>query len=118
MRQLLAAQRNSRWFAQAPTVMAPPLSPHHRRWYFARDALRRWVDVFRILGLDPEVFLLNPQRGHQRLRCSQIERVFAAKPQGTTPMTQVLQQALTGRADAARPLLVLGLTDGEADDMT
>ena len=98
-----------------------PLSPHHSRWYFARDALRRWRSVFSILRLDPPTYLLNGARGvaGNRVACSQLDTVFAHQPGGRTPMTEVLCQVLGEHQREAghRPLLLLVLTDGEANDM-
>merc|ERR1719469_1305145 len=68
---------------------------------------------------------------------SQVEYIFSQQPQGSTPMTDALLSALTGvhatrglqynngvggynfgpRMATQRPKLVLGITDGEANDM-
>lgn len=113
MRQLMANRRGSLSSAM-PTVAPSPLSPTHRRWYFARDALRRWWHVFQVLGIDPPLYLLNGPC----TRCSQLEHVFARQPSGTTPMTQALQAAVGNSASSqGRSALVLVITDGEADDM-
>jgi hypothetical protein len=102
--------------------IAPPnslLSPHHRRWFFARDALLRWMEVYKILGIDPWVYLLNSGPMSGKVRGSQLSTVFAQQPQGRTPMTQTLELALSDHLAEARnrPLLLLVVTDGEADDM-
>ena len=61
-----------------PAPPNSPISPTHRRWFFARDALQRWRQAFTIMGLDPDVYLLNSMRGvaRNRLRCSQLDGVF------------------------------------------
>jgi len=104
-----------------PAPPNSPISPTHRRWYFARDALQRWRQAFSIMGLDPDVYLLNSMRGvvRNRLRCSQLDGVFKQRPGGGTPMTEVLRQALGEHQSEAgsRPLLLLVITDGEANDM-
>jgi len=124
MRGLLSSKWTS-WRSR-PTAVAPsPLNPHRRRWFFARDALRRWKQVFEIIGLDPWVYLLNPPSGGgvpQRCLLSQVERIFSRPPEGRTPMAEALQWALADRErDSAgrgtRGLLLLALTDGEANDM-
>jgi len=131
MRQLFAQRRGFMSGAQ-PSTAAAPLSPFHRRWYFARDAMRRWGAVFNILGIDPPMYLLNRtaavsySRGG-KLRCSQMEQVFAQPPGGGTPMTEAIASALADHLEAARtpqgtvdphkPCLILVITDGEANDM-
>lgn len=121
--QGLLTSRSSAWGRAQPAVAPSPISPHCRRWFFARDALRRWGAVFRILQMDPVIQLLNPLPGRpgDTMRMSQLEEVFRMQPAGTTPMTEALQKILGSRAPgtdvAARPLLVLALTDGEANDM-
>merc|ERR1712146_631947 len=78
------------------------------------------------MGMDPDLYLLNNQGGSSRLVCSEIEhRVFNHQPGGTTPMTQALQRAIGDhlrahpreRGNGGRLLLLLVITDGEADDM-
>lgn len=101
----------------SPSPATGGLSPHYRRWYHARETLRRWKVVYDILCLDPLVYLLNPTGKNVRL--SEIESVFANSPQGTTPMTEtlatVLRDARQGGEDNS--LLILVLTDGEANNM-
>merc|ERR1711871_116669 len=108
--------------ARRNMALAPPNSPHspfHRRWFFARDALMRWMQVYGILGIDPWVYLLNACREGSKVRGSQLARIFQTHPQGRTPMAEVIQQALQEHLneDAGRSLLLLVLTDGEADNM-
>jgi len=103
--------------------LRPPqggLSPFHRRWYHARDLLRHWATVYGILGLDPYVYLLNRQPGWgTKCRLSIMESIFALPPQGGTPMPQALMSAIQDHAQECNEttLLLLGLTDGEANDM-
>jgi len=96
-------------------------SPHHRRWHFARDALVRWRAIFDVLGIDPFVYLLNGMSGVNgtKVYSSELDRVFANRPGGGTPMSEALLRALgEHNAEAGgRTLLLLVLTDGEANDM-
>eukprot|EP00927_Polykrikos_kofoidii_P048034 TRINITY_DN42273_c0_g1_i1.p1 TRINITY_DN42273_c0_g1~~TRINITY_DN42273_c0_g1_i1.p1 ORF type:complete len:546 (-),score=75.63 TRINITY_DN42273_c0_g1_i1:71-1708(-) len=94
-----------------------PISPNHRRWFFARDALRRWMQVFEILGIDPEVILLNGNGFGFRHRGSGLESIFAGFPSGSTPMTETLEQALYGCDVPGKTTLLLVVTDGEANNM-
>jgi len=116
------------WFASnsgAAATMSLPRdgpSPFKSRWWFARDAMRKWMAIYRILGLDPWTYLLNrqPGIGGAKFRCSQLEQVFTRQPSGGTAMTEALEGVL---ADHARerpesPLLIVGITDGEANNMT
>jgi len=106
------------------------LNPAGTRWFFARDAMRRWMSVFQILGIDPMVYLLNPVAGlGSKVRGSQLERIFSHAPCGTTPMSETLSSALQDHkreiaahhnaddhgGDSLLHLLVL--TDGEANNM-
>jgi len=103
-----------------PPVNLGDVSPFNRRWYQARDALMRWLVVFQVLGLDPWVYLLNSRQIGRRVRLTQIHRIFGANlPSGSTPMTEALTSAFTDEreANSDHPLLVLVLTDGEADNM-
>lgn len=92
-------------------------SPFKRRWWMARDALRSWMNVFKVLGMDPWMYLLNPT-GSKR-RASQLESVFATAPSGGTAMTEALQIVLRDHAfeQPNTPLLILAITDGEANNM-
>ena len=96
-------------------------SPHHRRWHFARDALTRWRAIFDVLGIDPFVYLLNGMSGVNgtKVYSSELDRVFANRPGGGTPLSEALLRALgEHNAEAGgRTLLLLVLTDGEANDM-
>eukprot|EP00928_Gymnodinium_smaydae_P038137 TRINITY_DN26359_c0_g1_i1.p1 TRINITY_DN26359_c0_g1~~TRINITY_DN26359_c0_g1_i1.p1 ORF type:complete len:501 (+),score=63.78 TRINITY_DN26359_c0_g1_i1:50-1504(+) len=95
-------------------------SPFKSRWWFARDALRKWIEVYKILEIDPWVYLLN-QVGSIGSRCrgSQLEEVFRNAPAGSTAMTEALQLVLEDhkRECPNDPLLILAITDGEANDM-
>lgn len=96
-------------------------SPFHSRWWFARDAIQHWMQVYRILGMDPWVYLLNSvsSLGH-RCRGSQVEQVFSRPPSGSTAMTEAFERVLSDhRCECpGQPLLLLALTDGEANNMT
>lgn len=101
---------------------APPRSPYpptHRRWFFARDALFRWMQVYSILGIDPWVYKLNRGRGSMKVRGSTLADVFKTEPQGGTPLTDVMQSALDDHQTECpdKSLLLLIVTDGEADNM-
>jgi len=77
--------------------------------------MRKWAAVFKILGIDPWVYLLNPV--DTRVRCSELEYVFQRLPGGTTPMGDVLQLVLGQREKPAGPTMIFALTDGEANNM-
>lgn len=80
----------------------------------------RWMKVYSILGIDPWVYLLNyGYSGSRRVRGSELPTVFQDMPQGRTPMTEVLETALRDHMNEAsgRSLLLLVVTDGEADNM-
>ncbi|CAE7758453.1 unnamed protein product [Symbiodinium microadriaticum] len=96
-----------------------PVNPEHRRWFFARQHLRCWKQLFEIMGIDPWIYLLNGDARGSRYRCSQVEEIFRSPPRGTTPMDRTLNQVLQDFAPAStgKPLLILALTDGEANDM-
>eukprot|EP00930_Biecheleria_cincta_P070087 TRINITY_DN57747_c0_g1_i1.p1 TRINITY_DN57747_c0_g1~~TRINITY_DN57747_c0_g1_i1.p1 ORF type:complete len:573 (+),score=86.37 TRINITY_DN57747_c0_g1_i1:31-1749(+) len=110
------------WFTDASTrqVRSPmpgPISPNQRRWFYARHHLRSWYRVFSILGLDPWVYTLNKGR----YRCSEVEQVFEKGPSGSTPMdvtfNSVLRDLAPNGSSRRKPLLILALTDGEANNM-
>jgi len=109
--------------------------------------MRKWAEVFKILQMDPEVLLLNNMPGiGMSARMSQVEQIFQQNPNGTTPMTEALLRALGSSAPSSsgwgysagqspyanssgtysfpaassvrdRPCFILGITDGEANDM-
>lgn len=116
------------WFTQARNFRPAecPLSPHHSRWFFARHHLHSWRRIFSTLGLDPWLYALNGSIGGSNLsnrRCSlsQMDALFASRPSGSTPMSRTLRNVLRDLAPSSgrsgRSLLILVLTDGEADDM-
>eukprot|EP00929_Paragymnodinium_shiwhaense_P100481 TRINITY_DN6282_c0_g1_i1.p1 TRINITY_DN6282_c0_g1~~TRINITY_DN6282_c0_g1_i1.p1 ORF type:complete len:578 (+),score=82.24 TRINITY_DN6282_c0_g1_i1:68-1735(+) len=94
--------------------------PSNTRWYFARDALRKWMHVYNTIGLDPPVYLLNPT-GQVRQRCTkmELEAVFDYGPSGSTAMTETIDAALYDHKSECpnKPLFLLILTDGEANNM-
>lgn len=103
---------------------APPgISPFHRRWYFARDALKKWMQVFQVLDMVPTVYKLNPlNRGARCRTVADVDRIFLEAPGGRTPMTEVLQTALydfsqVRQTQPDKTMLTLIITDGEANDM-
>lgn len=100
------------------------ISPFHRRWYLARDSLTRWMQVFEALRMNPWVYLLNHMSGiGSKCRGSMVSQIFSQSPGGRTPMTEILRQVLsdyqreTRVVEPDRPMLVLIITDGEANDM-
>eukprot|EP00933_Yihiella_yeosuensis_P062738 TRINITY_DN6571_c1_g3_i1.p1 TRINITY_DN6571_c1_g3~~TRINITY_DN6571_c1_g3_i1.p1 ORF type:complete len:506 (-),score=66.04 TRINITY_DN6571_c1_g3_i1:220-1737(-) len=117
------------WFSDPSQANSSPalggLNPHHSRWYFARHHLRTWMQVFSIMGLDPWLYRLNGDR----CRCSDMESVFLHGPLGSTPTAAKLRDVLrdlapkqsgfwsSGRQQDKKPLLIVGLTDGEANEM-
>ena len=98
------------------------VSPTHRRWFFARDALRRWRAVFETLGIDPPMYLLNGMVGVRdtKVYSSQLEAVFSQRPGGGTPMAEALLRALGEHqleaATSGHTLLLIVLTDGEVGE--
>jgi len=100
-----------------------PLDPRHRRWAFAKDHLAKWLNVYRAMGLEPPVYLLNASRRYgDKVMGADPDSMFAEKPGGSTPMTQCMLRALSDHQletthTPERTLLLLVLTDGEADDM-
>ena len=111
------------WFSWASSRALPvaqsPISPYHRRWFFARQHLRRWKQVFEVMGLDPWVYLLNSGALGARCRCSQVEQIFRESPRGRTPMDATLKEVLDDLAPGrtGKSLFILAMTDGEANDM-
>jgi len=101
-----------------------PIDPRHRRWFFARDALMKWMRVFQAMGLHPPIYLLNAIGGQLKLDPSQLDRIFGTTPSGSTPMTECIQRTLDDHRMESRiggtqqnSLLLLILTDGEANNM-
>ena len=94
-----------------------PVSPHHRRWFFAKQHLQSWAKIFSILKMDPPVYALNARTTGY---LSQIDEIFNSLPSGSTPMSQTLRRLLRDLAPSSgrsKSLLILVLTDGEANDM-
>jgi len=82
--------------------------------------LRQWRPVYTLMGLDPWIYLLNPMTDvGDKVPLSRVEAVFAGQPQGRTPMTEAIQRALEDhrRELPKQTLLLLIVTDGEADNM-
>eukprot|EP00937_MAST-01D_sp_MAST-1D-sp2_P000404 g404.t1 len=111
-----------------PAYLTQPLrsaiDPRRRRWYFARDHLRKWMAVYRAMGLEPPVHLLNGMQGlGSRVQGPDVDRIFEQRPGGTTPLSAALLRVISehqqecAAAAAARPLLLLVITDGEANNM-
>eukprot|EP00439_Symbiodinium_sp_Y106_P044735 s3602_g5.t1 len=84
-----------------------PVNPEHRRWFFARQHLRCWKQLFEIMGMEPWIYLLNGDARGCRYRCSQVEEIFRSPPRGTTPMDRTLNEVLQDFAPAStgKPLL-------------
>jgi hypothetical protein len=111
-----------------PQRMTDGLDPRHRRWFFARDHLNKWLNIYRTMNLEVPVYLLNPTRDHQAQRPGgsikvvnpNLNSLFENVPGGTTPLTEVLANCLNDHLleskGVAKPLLVLVLTDGEANN--
>mmetsp|Transcript_48228 Transcript_48228/g.124467 ORF Transcript_48228/g.124467 Transcript_48228/m.124467 type:complete len:238 (+) Transcript_48228:3-716(+) len=78
------------------------------------------MQVYQTLGMDPWVYLLNSVTPiGNKSRGSQCEQVFAMPPCGRTAMTEAFDQVLYDHSQECpdRPLLILALTDGEANNM-
>ena len=99
------------------------IDPRHRRWFFARDHLSKWLQIYRTMGIDPPVYLLNRmgQYAHGKNEHVDVNKLFNHNPGGTTPLTETILKAVYDHKDAAmgkeRSLLLLVLTDGEGDNM-
>ena len=103
---------------------AAPIDPRHRRWHFAKDHLNKWYKVWRTMGLDPPLYLLNQSRGlPKRMEHADLDAVFERHPSGRTALTQTLQDVLSDHkrdnaaraAEDRRMLQVIIVTDGEAN---
>lgn len=135
---MLKTRKSAPRGAKQPSTQPPPLQPTHRRWFFARDAMRKWKKVFDIMEMDPEIHLMNPTAAFGRKTTMRnLEAIFLQPLGGSTPMTETLWSALTHRSvlDARsasrgcggydfgqpssqpKPRLIIGITDGEANDM-
>lgn len=112
-----------RSWRRLPPGAPAAISPWEPRWRFATDALRRWHEIYSVMGIDPPVYQMNgPTK-----KLSDFARGGGQHTGGRTPTAETLYRALTGRTrytgktlsdDAfAGRRLVLILTDGEANDM-
>lgn len=125
LRETLQQSLPGGWFTKTPNLRPTesPLSPHHSRWFFARHHLQSWRQIFSTMGMDPWLYTLNQtslrgSAGHCFL--SQMDQIFSRRPSGTTPMSQTLRKVLQDLAPSSgrsKGLLILVLTDGEANDM-
>eukprot|EP00663_Eupelagonemidae_sp_cell21sb_P008700 gene8700-6291_t len=97
--------------------------------------MQKWVQALRAMGKDPPVYLLNNNTGERRsyggerpegapakgkrVDHADVRRLFKERPAGRTPTPEVILRCIEDhRAEAAdRPLLLLILTDGEANNM-
>mmetsp|Transcript_103738 Transcript_103738/g.302781 ORF Transcript_103738/g.302781 Transcript_103738/m.302781 type:complete len:439 (+) Transcript_103738:1-1317(+) len=123
VQQALAQSIKPGWFSSNGINCRLPSdgpSPFRQRWWFARDVLRKWRDVYQTLGMDPWVYLLNRhcQLGF-KCRASESEYIFSSGPGGSTAMTEALERALADHhSERPRsPMLLLVVTDGEANNM-
>lgn len=91
-----------------------PFPPTAQRWDLLRDALAKWEGVFGVLGMPRRVYRLN---AHDDPR-GDLDRLLARGPGGGTPMGAAMARVLSEyrRDGQDRPLLILALTDGEAND--
>eukprot|EP00438_Fugacium_kawagutii_P032527 Skav202145 [mRNA] locus=scaffold970:31859:33574:+ [translate_table: standard] len=108
------------WFKATPNLQPAecPLSPNHSRWYFARHHLQSWQRIFSTLGMNPWLYLLNG--APKRRFLSEMDSLFNSRCSGSTPMSQTLRHVLRQLAPSSgktKSLLILVLTDGEANDM-
>jgi len=96
-----------------------PFNPTDSRWQMLQDHLGRWEEVFQILKVQRTVYLLNDCGGTPN-STDNMDSILRYGPRGGTPMGATFQRVLadyqrTGRPQG-RPLLLLALTDGEAND--
>jgi len=93
-----------------------PFRPTTPRWELLKDHLTKWEEIFKILGIERKVYFLN-NRCDPTMSMEEILRNFAG---GGTPMgstfARVLGDYKREHREQNRPLLILALTDGEAND--
>lgn len=91
-----------------------PLGPSTKRWVFLVDALTKWEKVFKILDVERKLYLLNDRTFKE----GSVESVLSGGPVGGTPMGSKFANVLNEyqQERSGRPLLMLALTDGEAND--
>jgi len=98
-----------------------PMSPYTERWKMAEDSLKKWFMIFDILQISPPIYFLNATRHYgRRVQGVPVAEIFSrTNPGGTTPMTQTFSMLLDDYVrenSRDSPLLVLALTDGEANN--
>ena len=78
------------------------------------DAVKRWEKVFKVLDVRRKLYLLNGQTYSE----GTVESVLSRGPCGGTPMGRKFSDVLREfqQEGSGRPLLILALTDGEAND--
>jgi len=82
-----------------------------------------WLGVYRAIGLEPPLYVLNADEGSNggsnRFDRVDVRQLFSRQPAGSTPLPEVIAQALRDHAREAegRGLFLLVLTDGEANSM-
>lgn len=92
-----------------------PISPCAPRWTFVTDALRKWQQIFTVLGVRPTYYDF-----HSKSASLDAERILACGPRGGTPLGEtlhrVLSEVVSVDPQAERTHLILILSDGEAND--
>ena len=123
--RLFGASRLCPCFARAPAYEPGARGgdcpdPRSRRWLIARQHMEAWLGVYRAMGLEPPVYVLNAEEGApNRFDGVDVRQLFSRKPAGSTPLPEVIAQALRdhAREAAGRGLFLLVMTDGEANSM-
>lgn len=91
-----------------------PFGPGEKRWTFLQNALESWERVFQIMGVHRKLYCLNARPDPN----GSVQGALCTGPSGRTPMGATFQRVLQDfqREQSGRPLLILALTDGEAND--
>lgn len=98
------------------TFTDSPFTPSSPPWIMLEDALRKWEEIFKIMDIRRKMYLLNGLIHPE----SSVDTALAKGPCGGTPMGDTFARLLCDYEKTARregrPLLLLALTDGEAND--
>merc|ERR1712232_550537 len=90
-----------------------PISPCAQRWTFVADAIRKWQQIFNILGVKPTYYDFHSQNASLT-----AEHILSRGPNGLSPLGSTLNHVLSDIVSvdphAKRTHLIIALTDGEA----
>eukprot|EP01062_Namystynia_karyoxenos_P083523 TRINITY_DN9614_c0_g1_i1.p1 TRINITY_DN9614_c0_g1~~TRINITY_DN9614_c0_g1_i1.p1 ORF type:complete len:433 (+),score=140.89 TRINITY_DN9614_c0_g1_i1:77-1300(+) len=88
------------------------------RWQEMRDTLGALIEFATYFDDDgTDVYFLNrpPIEGVTDSKDERLQRCFAQRPSGTTPLTSRFRELAAKRAGGAKPLLIVMATDGQPD---